>query len=67
MREVMDQLLGSRLPVELQAMVKNHINSGPISMDEAKEQRLQLMRERSSVAVVQNEQFETGMFNLCEH
>ncbi|KAH8427366.1 DUF4246 domain-containing protein [Aspergillus melleus] len=67
MREAMDQLMGSRLPVELQAMVNDHINSGPISMDEAKEQRLRLMEERSSVAVVQNEQFETGMFNLCEH
>ncbi|KAI9043826.1 DUF4246 domain-containing protein [Aspergillus affinis] len=67
MHEVMDKLLGSRLPAELREMVNENINSDPISIDEAKKYRLELMKERSSVTRVQNDRFESGSFNLCEH
>lgn len=66
-REVMDEVLGGRLPVELRDMVNQNADAGPITMDEAKQYRLELMEERSSAAVHQNEEFEIGSFNLCEH
>lgn len=66
-REVMDEVLGGRLPVELRDMVNQNADAGPITMDEAKQYRLELMEERSSAAVHQNEEFEIGSFSLCEH
>ncbi|CAI7580958.1 unnamed protein product [Penicillium pancosmium] len=38
-----------------------------MSMDEAKESRLELMAERSLRSAERNENFEVGEFNLCEH
>ena len=67
-KETIKGLLGSRLPVELQDMVADNISAiNPISMDEAKQYRLELMEERKGTAAEQNAHFETGSFNLCEH
>ncbi|RMJ25587.1 hypothetical protein PHISP_03556 [Aspergillus sp. HF37] len=67
-RKVVGQLLGGRLPVQLQDMVTGDLGATcSISMDEAKQYRLELMEERKTAAVYQNEKFEAGDFNLCEH
>lgn len=66
-KQVIDKLLGERLPVELQEMVKDYIDATPITMDEAKQYRLELMEERKIATVEQNGKFETGIFSLCEH
>jgi hypothetical protein len=67
-RKVVGQLLGGRLPVELQEMVTGDLGTAcSVSMDEAKQYRLELMEERKTAAVHQNENFETGDFSLCEH
>ncbi|PLB55870.1 hypothetical protein P170DRAFT_433346, partial [Aspergillus steynii IBT 23096] len=65
--EVINQVMGNRLPAELQYMINENVDAGSITMDEAKEYRLQLMEERSSMTVQRNEEFESGNFNLCEH
>lgn len=38
-----------------------------MSLDEAKDVRLELMAERSLKSVEMNQKFEVGAFNLCEH
>lgn len=60
-----DQAL-ARLPPELQNIVNNDMAT-PITMDEAKQYRLELMEERKVAAVNQNQKFEIGDFSLCEH
>ncbi|KAJ6027985.1 hypothetical protein N7540_003561 [Penicillium herquei] len=60
-------VLGARLPVELQDMVIRNLGDFPISMEEAKEFRLKLMEERSMASKSQNELFTVGDFSLCEH
>jgi hypothetical protein len=64
---VIDGLLSRDLPVELQCMVREHITSPVMSMDEAKEHRLALMAERSVSSDEINREFESGSFSLCEH
>ncbi|KAL5344631.1 hypothetical protein ACLOAV_010323 [Pseudogymnoascus australis] len=66
-KQVVDKLLGERLPVELQDMVTKTMDATPITMDEAKQYRLELMEERKAGTVEQNEKFEFGDFSLCEH
>jgi len=39
----------------------------PLTMDEAKEMRLKLMKERSFFGEAQGETVEGNMFNMCEH
>lgn len=65
-RAALDESL-SRLPPELRNMVHGDMDDAPMTMDEAKEYRLELMEERKAAAVDQNEEFETGNFSLCEH
>ncbi|KAJ6013642.1 hypothetical protein N7540_008233, partial [Penicillium herquei] len=61
-------MLSSRLPAELQHMVHNEGILQPLmSTEEAKRLRLELMEERSISSQAQNEEFEMGHFNLCEH
>ncbi|KAL4921706.1 hypothetical protein BDW62DRAFT_219052 [Aspergillus aurantiobrunneus] len=57
----------TRLPLELQNMVMSHVNVGHITMEEACQYRLEFMEERSAKTQEENEAFETGDFNLCEH
>ncbi|KAB8256690.1 hypothetical protein BDV32DRAFT_141025 [Aspergillus pseudonomiae] len=66
-QEVVGKLLNERLPLELQNMVKKDIDATPITMEEARQYRQELMKERSSKSKAQNRDFETGNFNLCEH
>ncbi|KAJ5987197.1 hypothetical protein N7451_011562 [Penicillium sp. IBT 35674x] len=62
------KVLSEKLPAELRNMVCDEgVLQHLMSMDEAKELRLELMEERSAKSVEQNEIFEKGDFNLCEH
>ncbi|EAW14627.1 uncharacterized protein ACLA_076680 [Aspergillus clavatus NRRL 1] len=66
-QEVVGRLLNEKLPAELRNMVHDGLEATPISMDEAKKYREELMEERSIKADEQNKRFETGGFSLCEH
>ncbi|KAE8347329.1 hypothetical protein BDV24DRAFT_146848 [Aspergillus arachidicola] len=54
------------LPEELDHKVKRDMKQ-LMTMDEAKEARLELMAERSLQSAERNRNYETGSFNLCEH
>ncbi|KAJ5394355.1 uncharacterized protein N7487_011996 [Penicillium crustosum] len=54
------------LPVELQNIVQNDLEP-MMTMEKAKEYRLELMKERGYRSGKYNENFETGDFRLCEH
>lgn len=60
-----DQVL-SRLPRELQDFVQSDLDHS-LTMKEAKEYRLELMKERGLHSKRNNRQFERGDFSLCEH
>ncbi|RHZ68273.1 DUF4246 domain-containing protein [Aspergillus thermomutatus] len=66
-QEVIRKLLSERLPAELQNMVNEGLKATPMTMEEAKQYRKELMEERSSKSQEQNLKFERGEFNLCEH
>jgi hypothetical protein len=66
-QEVVGKLLSERLPAELQNMVNEGLEATPITLEEAKQYRKELMEERSNKAQEQNRDFEMGEFNLCEH
>lgn len=66
-KNLIDELLGTRLPVELQQMVRKDLPKSVMTLDEAKEYRLELMKERSIQTREQNEGFISGEFSLCEH
>lgn len=66
-KNLIDELLGRRLPVELQEMVRKDLPKSVMTLDEAKEYRLELMEERSIKTRKQNEGFISGEFSLCEH
>jgi Protein of unknown function (DUF4246) len=57
----------AKLPFELQDQVFNEMKGFPISLEEAKEQRLELMEERKSFAFAHERGFEDSYFSLCEH
>ena len=61
-----NDILG-RLPRELQDQVLSYLEDFPITMEEAKKLRLELMEERSSLAMEQNSAFTDTTFSLCEH
>lgn len=65
--QLVDRIL-LRLPQELRDDVKEKLWQ-PVGMDVAKQQRLELMDERSTFVEQQNEaiEFNWGQFNLCEH
>ncbi|EGE79440.1 hypothetical protein RJ035_004541 [Blastomyces gilchristii] len=56
-----------RLPPELFNEVASHLDDFPISMEDAKELRLELMEERKAVVVEQGQAMESYTFSLCEH
>ncbi|KAF7181503.1 hypothetical protein CNMCM7691_000721 [Aspergillus felis] len=66
-QEIVGKLLSERLPAELQNMVKEGLEATPITLEEAKQYRKELMEERSNKLQEQNRDFEMGEFNLCEH
>lgn len=61
-QQVVNQVL-SKLPLELQNMVESDINH-PITMDEAKAHRLELMKEHGRKSEIHNYNFEMGNFSL---
>ncbi|RMJ21872.1 hypothetical protein PHISP_07263 [Aspergillus sp. HF37] len=65
--DAMQKTLGQRLPVELQDMIMSDVDFAPMTMDEAKGYRLELMEERGVKATEANLDFELGGFHLCEH
>ncbi|QGA19153.1 hypothetical protein EYB26_006841 [Talaromyces marneffei] len=60
-------LLERKLPVELTQMVLKDLDDIPISMEEAKQYREELMEERRAVKDEQSDMFSIGSFSLCEH
>lgn len=60
-------LLERKLPVELQQMVLEDVDDLPITMEEAKQYREELMEERRAVKDEQSDMFAIGSFSLCEH
>ncbi|KAL3458969.1 hypothetical protein BJX64DRAFT_291741 [Aspergillus heterothallicus] len=60
-------VLAPRLPVELQQMVHRDVDFKPMTLDEAKKYRLELMDERTAKLEKENEKFQDGGFSLCEH
>lgn len=56
-----------RLPPELSDEVVSNLNGFPISMEDAKKLRLELMEERKEVVMMQNSAMEAISFSLCEH
>lgn len=61
------ELLERKLPVELQQMVLKDVDDIPITMEEAKQYREELMEERRAVQDEQSDMFAIGNFSLCEH
>ncbi|KAF9469550.1 hypothetical protein BDZ94DRAFT_1180725 [Collybia nuda] len=55
------------LPAELQDHVFKDVDDFPISLDEAKALRLELMEERKTFVTLQDEAFNDMQFSLCEH
>lgn len=65
--DLVDQVLSRRLPPELQDMVRKDVPRPFMTMQEAKEYRLELMEERGAKSELANEMFKEGEFSLCEH
>ncbi|KAL3490985.1 hypothetical protein BJX62DRAFT_225529 [Aspergillus germanicus] len=66
-REATRDVLAPRLPVELQQMVHRDVDFKPMTLDEAKTYRLELMDERTVKVEQENHNFQDGGFSLCEH
>ncbi|KZF21064.1 hypothetical protein L228DRAFT_248827 [Xylona heveae TC161] len=56
----------SQLPPEIQSEVLDQVDF-PMSLDEAKALRLELMDERRAYVATQDDEFNKVKFNLCEH
>jgi hypothetical protein len=56
-----------QLPVEIHQEVMDHVDGFPISLEEAKTLRLELMDERKAFVARHDEKFAEATFNLCEH
>lgn len=52
---------------ELKDKVFAEVDDFPIGLDEAKDLRLDLMEERKKYVIVQNNNFSSHSFSLCEH
>lgn len=63
--EKMNMIDFSKLPVELMEMIRKEVEDGAMGLDEAKELRLKLMKERSRITTAVEARFES--YNLCEH
>jgi predicted Rossmann-fold nucleotide-binding protein len=55
------------LPVELQDHVFGDVEDFPITLEDAKEIRLELMEERKHLMIRHGEAFVASEFSLCEH
>lgn len=59
--------LPDRLPLEIKKEVMGYVDDFPISLEEAKKLRLELMDERKFHDVIQDGEFNSTTFSLCEH
>ncbi|KAI9722671.1 MAG: hypothetical protein M1812_001602 [Candelaria pacifica] len=67
-RELRENGALDRLPTEIQEQVVNKVDDFPMSMEEAKEMRLELMEGRKAFLDKHDEEFDGGVnFFLCEH
>jgi hypothetical protein len=57
----------SKLPREVSDMVVGHVDGFPLSMEEAKATREELMAERTAFSDHVNDELESLTFSLCEH
>lgn len=57
----------AELPPELVDNILDQAGDFPISLEEAKEMRLELMRERTAFVDYVNKEYEQETFNFCEH
>ena len=55
------------LPTELYQEVVNHVEDFPVSLEDAKNLRLELMEERKAFVVRHDQMFAEETFSLCEH
>ncbi|KAG6844881.1 hypothetical protein H0H87_002716 [Tephrocybe sp. NHM501043] len=56
-----------KLPLEVQDQIFKRVDEFPISLNEAKEMRLELMDEKSRFVYCNDQAFSQHTFNLCEH
>ncbi|RXW15495.1 hypothetical protein EST38_g10358 [Candolleomyces aberdarensis] len=66
-RPASSRSLLERLPVEVQDQVFGHVQDFPISSEEAKELRLELMEERKTFVLANAQMLEGRTISLCEH
>jgi hypothetical protein len=61
--------LGATLPEELMAMVREQLSKEelPMSLEEAKQHRLNLMKERSTHVETSEKAWQEHDYNFCEH
>lgn len=57
----------SDMPTEMMGHILDDCDGFPISLEEAKEIRAELMKERSRIQVSVEEGFNENQFNFCEH
>ncbi|KAF8647121.1 hypothetical protein AX16_006953 [Volvariella volvacea WC 439] len=55
------------LPAELQDLIFDDVDEFPVSMNEAKESRLELIEERKNFVLLSNDAYMTRQISLCEH
>ncbi|KIM72382.1 hypothetical protein PILCRDRAFT_99389 [Piloderma croceum F 1598] len=56
-----------QLPAEIHQEVMDHVDGFPISLEEAKTLRLELMDERKAFVARHDKKFAEATFSLCEH
>ncbi|KAF9877390.1 hypothetical protein CkaCkLH20_05090 [Colletotrichum karsti] len=61
-----DGMNGGRLPPELMDMVWDNLDI-PISLEKAKEMRLDVMKERTAIGEANMDRVSSDRFNFCEH
>ncbi|EMD35986.1 hypothetical protein CERSUDRAFT_115932 [Gelatoporia subvermispora B] len=55
------------IPVELYDIIRSDAVEGTITLDEAREERAELMSERANFVMTHNEEIFEMEFNMCEH
>lgn len=65
--DLVDRVLSRRLPPELQDIVRRDVPRPFMTLQEAKEYRLELMEERGAKSELADVMFRQGEFSLCEH
>lgn len=66
-KEIRSLGIFSQLPAEIFQEVIDHVDDFPISLEDAKALRLELMGERKAFVVKHDEKIAETRFSLCEH